>query len=529
MKLLRTHPDRPRPRAGRRGAALLLSLLVLFVLVAIVFQINVTTGTDARMARNDVGLTTMDLAIESAMLRVLDELQQDGEAAAAGAAGAGAAPPADAGAMGGGPEGGGADSEQASDSREDGWGRPQQTSFDEMDVRLRILVQDEDAKLNLLAMLSEDEDEAEAAYERVVRLIDLCREDTRADIDRSDAERMARAMRDHMERRAESEVPMTPLLTHDERRREIGLPLTLREFETLEPFEPSHFRDFRDEDGTVVHSLGSYLTVWSSLTTLSSLRGSGAGGSGASGAAQGGGSGGEGGEEGGAPAEGGEGATETETGGGGGAQQAEQTPPTEGEGSGAADLSQGPENLTGGVAGYAVNINTAPPAVLKCLFDDRELSPRFWDEVILYRNTEEEQDEEAGEEEAREPVYNELGEEIVPHKVFDKPGELADVEGWLELEGAVRREINTLVLTQSQVFSIFITAVRNTGAESAWVEPADARAEFEHSQGNQLVRTVRAVYWRKVDGDKVSLIPVVRWEVLDYVPFEVLDFPDEDR
>ena len=40
---------------------------VLMVLVAIVIQINVSTSTDARVARNDVGLTAMDLAIESVL------------------------------------------------------------------------------------------------------------------------------------------------------------------------------------------------------------------------------------------------------------------------------------------------------------------------------------------------------------------------------------------------------------------------------------------------------------------------------
>jgi hypothetical protein len=43
------------------------------------------------------------------------------------------------------------------------------------------------------------------------------------------------------------------------------------------------------------------------------------------------------------------------------------------------------------------------------------------------------------------------------------------------------------------------------------------------------VRTVRSVIWRKADGDKTTIVPLVRWEVLDYTPFEVLDFPVEGR
>ena len=44
------------------------------------------------------------------------------------------------------------------------------------------------------------------------------------------------------------------------------------------------------------------------------------------------------------------------------------------------------------------------------------------------------------------------------------------------------------------------------------------------------MRTVRSVVWRRVLEDgSVQIVPLVRWEVLDYVPLEVQDFPDEDR
>ena len=65
----------------RRGTALLLSILVLFVVITIVFQISIGSMTDARIARNDVRLTTMDLAIESAVFDVFEQLRSDGESA----------------------------------------------------------------------------------------------------------------------------------------------------------------------------------------------------------------------------------------------------------------------------------------------------------------------------------------------------------------------------------------------------------------------------------------------------------------
>src|SRR5437773_12397683 len=83
-------------RASRRGAALLLSLLTLLVLVAIVIQINVSTLTMAKVTRNDITITTMDAAIESALLQEMEVLKNDtaDTSSAAGApAGAGTTPP----------------------------------------------------------------------------------------------------------------------------------------------------------------------------------------------------------------------------------------------------------------------------------------------------------------------------------------------------------------------------------------------------------------------------------------------------
>jgi len=41
----------------------------------------------------------------------------------------------------------------------------------------------------------------------------------------------------------------------------------MREFVVLEPFEEGHFRDYYDEDDRVVHSIGSYLTIYTAPTT----------------------------------------------------------------------------------------------------------------------------------------------------------------------------------------------------------------------------------------------------------------------
>lgn len=454
-------PGHLRAAPERRGAALLLSFLVLIVIIAIVSQLDIMTKTDARVGFNDISLTKMDLAIESAMLEVFEGLKDDADAgAAAGEAGPGGeedpggglgADPAAAG-----PEGApGGESQEAVDSRMDDWARPQGTAIG--DLQLRILVQDEDSKLNVLSMLAQDEEEAEKAYQRVAKIIDGYREGTGEDIDSAQAEEMARAMRDHMAERGRSFLPRTSLLTDDEEHAELGMPLTLREFTVLEPFEERHFRDTFDEDGERVHSLGSFLTVWSSPFV--------------------------------------------------GAQETGERPIGEG--------------------GVAVNLNTSPAAVLKALMDPRQVDNRIWDRIIEYRNEEEEAEDDQDEDVI--PVLDEFGEEILPLKFFDNLEELGEIAGWEDLEPEAKEEVENLLTVTSSVFSVYITARRDTSATAMQQMDFASRAEREQYErsGTSLTRTVRAVVWRREGDDGSELLPLVRWEVLDYMPLEVLDLPDD--
>lgn len=439
----------------QRGAALLLSFLVLLVIIAIVFQINIVTSTDARVARNDVTLTTMDLAVESAMLQVYQSLIDD--AAGGGEEGLeGGAPPGDdlategPGGMEGGDEGGG-----SVDSHMDEWGRPQSTTINELS--LRILIQDEDSKYNVLNMLSPDEDFAQEGFDRVVRVLDACREGTLEDIDSAVADEMARAMREHMLQRSDSILPRAALLSDDEENTELGLPLSVREFGVLEPFEDRHFRDYFDREGNRVHSVESFLTVWTAPTV-------------------------------GVNPEGG--------------------------------------NGLGGEGGYTVNINTAPLAVLASLFDSREVRVRFWESVRDYRNEEEELDPE---EEEIEPMLDEFGEEIVQTKIFEDIEELDEVYDWGAMDAEVKDDVRSLLTVESHVFSVFITARVSTQEEAEQIAEFSTRREQEEYErsGVHIVRTVRAILWRRSDGEDTVIVPLVRWEVLPYAPLEVLDFPEE--
>lgn len=517
MKLLRTASC--ARRAHRRGAALLLSLLILIVLVAIVIQINVGTSTDARIARNDVGLTAMDLAIESALLQEYDQISSDSgstaEAGGAGGAGGAGAPGGGAGGAAGGAAAGGAGAPgagggQASDSRRDEWAQVQRTEINE--IKLRLFVQDEDSKLNVLTMLNPDEKEAQAALDRVVRCLDLCREGTLADISERAAEDMARGMLEFMRQRSAAKLPRPKLLTDNEANPDIGLPLSLRDFAVLPAFDESLFRDYRDEDGHIVHSIGSFLTVWTSLSTQSAEQESASStpGGGAAGA----------------------------PGAGGTPTPPPQSPPAQDPpAAGGANDAGGLAGGAGGAAGqaqsspgWAVNVNTAPVAVLKSLFDDRDVHPRFWDKVVEYRNLEEEEEDGADSEEEEEtPVFDEFGEEVIERKIFDSLAELTEVDGFNDLGNEIQGRVRERLTTTSNVFSIFVVARRTTSAEGdqVFAEPESRRLAEE--QGDALVRVIRAVVWRRSVDDEVEIVPIVRWEWLDYVPFEVQDYPDERR
>jgi len=503
----------PSPRQAppaRRGAALILSFMVLLVLILILAQIKYSTDVTSRVGRNEETLVAMDAAIESAFLQVFEDLANDAESDSGGASeGLGGEGQASAEA--------GQESSGPTDSKEDDWSRPQRTEINE--IQLRILIQDEDSKYNVLSVLTRDEDEADKALDRLARVIEWARKGTQHEIDGTTARRMATAMRDFMLRRASQALPKPALLSDDEEEEDIGLPMTLREVVALDPelFPADLFRDFVDEDGDVVHSLGSFLTVWSSVGTAEEAaqqaQAAGEGveddpGSADDGEGEpppedplGSGQGGEEGTGGEGTGEGGSGGTGQEGGGQGGGGQGAAPP------------------------GWAINLNTAPGAVLHALLESRDLPYRFWDDLILYRN---EKDDTV--EENDDPPLDEYGREIVVKQYFRAVGDLANVDGWEGLEPIVQAELTGLLKVQSGVFSIFVTARKPTGEERIESFSRQEDIEREEADWQGLVRTVRAVVWRRETGEgEFEIVPLLRWEVLDYTPWEVLDFPDDRR
>ncbi len=475
-----------RPKTAdpdKRGAALLLSFMVLVVIVTIVTQIAIGTMTDARVARNDLTLAKMDLAIDSAMMQTRIQLRDDGQADAEASedegGGAGPAIPDVGDLASEGEDGAGGDEEPAADKRADF--PVERTEFN--DVKLRILVQDEDSKFNVLNMVLEDEERAEEGFQIVVRVLDLFREGTEFDVPLTEAQEIADAMRRYMLERDLQILPKPLLLSDDPENDRLGFPLGMREFLAHEDVPEILFSDFRDENDVIVHSIESFLTVWSAM--------------------------------------------ETNT---GGPAEPSATPSNDEGAIGSDGPGAGGSSDSGATGGFAVNINTAPPVVLKALFDSRDVHPSFWDEVIEFRNLE---DEEAMEDEdgrRREPIYDEYGEEVLELQFFGSLDDLDEIRGWGDFDGETKERIQERLTTTSNTFSIIVTARRPTGSEEEELSSLDARDAARREESlPSLRRTVRQIVWRHTVEEEVVVTPVFPWEVLPSSPYEVLDYPDEDR
>jgi hypothetical protein len=458
---------------SQRGAALMLSFLVLIILIMIVQQIKYSSDAESRVSRNVESIALMDQAIESVLLQAVEDLRADGEAAAedegGGEGGGGGGLPG-----GSSPDGGEEESAGPTDSKEDAWAQPQRTELNGM--QLRIFIVDEDSKFNLLSLMNEDEEQAERAYEALVRILETCRADTDAEIPGSDARAMAGAMREFMANRDDQYVPRPSLSSFDEDKPDFGMPQSLRDFAAIDPslFPENLFVDYRDGDDNQVHSIASFLTVFSCMTTLADSGGDAGGG-------------------------GGEGGT---------------TPPASSPGG------------SGGADGR-VNVNTAPPAVLNSLMDPRDVSYDFWEDVIEYRN---ESDEESEDLDPDDIPLDEFGEEQITRQFFDSFEGLSEMDAWEGFTEEVKAELEGKLKVSSSVFSIYITARKLTGSEDldAGARPDEVERQEEESAG--LVRTVRCVIWRQEsEGGDAVIIPLIRWEVLNYIPHNVLDYPDDEE
>jgi type II secretory pathway component PulK len=473
-------PEMPRPRPSReasseKGVVLVLVLLITALLYMIVSELAVRSEFDAMTSGNYGVEARIREGMKLALRDVLQDLADDADESAGegeGLEGAGALGAALGGATGGGDAGAaGAEgmAEEAAgspgDSSRDAWFQPQ-SYFDDNEVTVYAFVEDENRKFNLLCLLSEDEEFREQSRNRAIRILDVLWEDTAEDITRAEAESWILAIEDWMNNRNRNDDrPRMPLATN-ELRNEVTIPVDLDELRML-PQIPEEVWDDRIVGREVRMGLSGVFTVHTSLKGPSSAEGA-AEGSGAD------------------PAAAGEAGAE----------------------------SLDPEAETALGAGVRVNVNTAPPAVLRGLEDEYEIPRRVVDELLRHRNEiDEDAQAQANEQAENDEQYGLVQEgEEEQKKIFDSVDALDDVEAWMNLpQSASKERFQAMLTTSSHVFTVHLAAVyrMDSGGKSF------------------LVSRSRGVFVRVQDGEKTVLQPLVPMRRTESLRLVVPDFPED--
>lgn len=279
------------PAAGRtnpeRGAALILAFLCVMILVVVMGQLTVSSTVDRSVALNSLkdvqyegaARGAMEIAI-SLLLRDAKDEQSQSEGAGADEGGGGGF-----GGFGGGgnADGGGGEEEAPTDTLLDLWadeGETTQQFGEGVEVRIRII--DEDRKLNLLTLVAEDEDYRDAFQDRLVRLLDTFREDSKHDLTYGDAQDIASGIKDWLSGHQRPKDVPRPAQSTDEKdesnkvysedrwtkgegeKLEVIFPLTMDEFLNVDEVTEFILRGFIEDD-TYVPGLEDVCTIYSNL------------------------------------------------------------------------------------------------------------------------------------------------------------------------------------------------------------------------------------------------------------------------
>jgi len=496
MRTRRVAPSRPR----ERGIALILTLLVLLILYAVVSQLMLSARLDYQIAKTQASLARIEAAIEASFADAETMLQDDlagGDAAgglggALGGAGGGGG---DLGSLLGGAAAGGGDlgaggGGEAADSLNDAWAKPSRETRGGIEVTIQV--EDENRKLNLLSILSEEEEFAQESKDRLVRLLDLFREETGEDLSLGDAEVLVRNLEEWMRGSHRTEDLPRPNLLSNVEGVSTTLPLTVDELLLVPGFTPEILYDHRSR-GIVVPGLSAFVTVWTDLEPTP---------------------------------EGEDGLLGSErpglTGGSSSGRPGLTSP------SGRGDSPTGPpagEGEAGGTTlGARINVNTAPRAVLLALLPPYEMPAETIEAILRFRN-------EPLDEESTEPTPEEilgLEEATPPTKSFATLDDLDQIPEFGNLYPGVKDKFKALLTTTSEVFTIWVTArIRPEGEDESFL--FDAATGEEEEEGAGLLRRVRSVVLRSSGSSEAQILPLLlrelraerRWFVPDFAPGEL--------
>jgi hypothetical protein len=523
--MLLRQPNLRRHRGARseRGIALLLTLFVVLIVAAIVMQLAVATSSDYAVSSNLAVSARLDGAADCAFVDARKQLVEDAQASAQGGQGG---PMGGAGSQlagGGPPDPSGGQQPDDSDSMNDTWAHDQETVVG--DVQVRVHVEDENRKFNLLTLVSNDQDFARASRERLVRIIDRMREfnGSQYDLNNAEAETIAANIQSWLEgQRRDFD---RPALLSNKADNTITCASTIDEMLLVEGVNEFILYD-QKVDGFEYPGLASVLTVWTSL-------------------------------EAGPIKKDGESSTPSNS------QQNPASPTPEQQNTGGT-TEQGmkdstsvtgkpkdPATASGRSAGVKININTASPAILRSLLPSFDLPTDIVDAIIKYRNQLDEEKMKASRESGEysgadlppgvdpltklvdRTVYK-SGEGGPPTNYFRSTEDLNKVDEWKNFGNEnAKKDFLKLITTKSDVFSIYVTARPTTGRGANVSKGADAFGIAttlpgdvdENDMPGGIVKRVRQVVWRRAAKSSVVLLPVlVREERFDRKVMAI-DFP----
>lgn len=468
--------ERVISRGGEAGVVLVLALLVMLLLMVVVSQLFYSSHVDNRLARNRALDLQMEKLATAALLKaraaLIQDIEDDLASADAGAgAGAGgglpgggeAGQPVGAG-TGGGAGGTGSTTAPPSgphvDSLDEGWASGD-VPFDlgeYAELKTRIYIEDEDGKFNFLLLATENEEYRREWRERFIRLLDIMRDGYEGDLTSSDAgdfldrfETWMRGDRDGLD------MPLAPLASGEvtmANNDAFHAPLSLAELTLTGAVDERMmfgYADGEDDDRVWVPGLQQVFTVWSNLAFAA------------------------------APPDPNSGPSRI------------NPPPGQG-GTGDGEL----QAL--GTSNGRINVNTASIVVLRALLPDNEIPVSAWEEYEEFRQ--EKLDELENE---REDWYADFDEDSADAASDDPDGPRYPLETVEDLQKFPSfSEQNSFISTESfGKLRSLLTVESNVFTIHAVI--ATRREPFRYY-------CARSVVWRKVEGEKVTIVPIIPFE-----------------
>lgn len=511
-------------RGGERGVILILTMFVLFLVIALITQLSLGAEVAHQATSNRAHQVQMRLACLTTADELLTQLSDDATGQASGGfssalAGPGAFPgmegldgtgygSTDTGEQGEEGEGEGEEEDGSnSDSFEDPWAKPMRVMVG--DFEITTFVDDENGKFNLHLLLVEDEATREENYERAIRILDALRNDFDDDLSESDARRIIDDLLQWMEVNSRDQAtPLTPKHSLEEED-DYTMLASLEEMMLLETVDQSLFYDQLRPNEMIAPGIESVFTIWTlpgftdaSIDLLAAD----------------------------APAGADSGATT------GIDPNAADATSTDGRAAGEGADPENPDRVVQGEGGMEgvlegqppigtlVNINTSHRAVLEGMFPTQQLPPVKVTALLEYRNEVDEQameereaaDEDPEDRELRESIYGE--EENDPKRFFASLEQVAEVDGFgqEELDPETQAELQAMLGVQSDIFSVYVYAHRKIDPE--W-EP---ERRYQEPPGQAM--RMKAVVWRRTTDSGVRIIYLEPWHEVPYTRWRIPDF-----